>query len=375
MATKSPRGISTQEPVPSFTLTQNPNVSTVDAIVRERLSPPLSPTSAQLKSKEQVNDQQLQQKHKEACQLIDNDPEQARVLFKELITDVPKTEAYWLFLADCKLRFAYACPEDSQERKDTTLIAKENLDKAYKNRGAWDSLGEEEKINRYLYLRGCLRDFKILVQNDVSSLDNSVELQIEECNLHIPLLNDFYDKLNEATLLQGNEAKREVYHQALEMIEGHEEPKYLLARAFGTTSLALTYRSDDENPYSRAALDLAAKAYQKKDALFTDDQTKLRTLNLFNKLFHHLIQLFSDSDTLVAINKMLEECNQELARCQDSVPKNGDGPEPSPSVSPRVSKESVDHWKTARLMIAFTFAVVVIAGAFVLGRRYITRLN
>jgi hypothetical protein len=362
MTTGSPP-INSQTQVPSLNLTLDPTVSTVNTIANERLSPPLSPTSAQLRNNEQAKDQLLQ-KVIDACRLIDSNPEQARTLFVELIKDMPKT-ATLLFLADCKLGLAYTYPADSEDRTQAAILAKTDLDRVYENRSAWDSLNAEEKVNRYKYLRVCLKDFEILVQDDMSSLENSVELQIEECSRHIPLLSDFYDKLNEDAHLQENEAKREVFNQALEMIEGHEEPDYLLARAFGTTSLALTCKPGDENPFSLTALAQAIIAYQKKEALFTSDQAKLTTLNLFDKLFHNLIQLFSDSETLVAINRMFEECREELALLEGSVPKDKNSPR-------KVSKEPVDSWKTARLIIAFGFAAIVIASAFVLGRRYVS---
>jgi hypothetical protein len=369
--TTGPSKIDSAPKVPSLNLTQDPTASTVETIARKQLSPPPSPTSAKLRSKEQAKDQQLQQKYNEACELIDSQPEQARALFFELIEGTPIAEDRLIFLASCKIGYAYTWPEDSQERNDAALIAKATLDQVYGNRSAWDSLGEEAKIiHQYKYLRSCLKNFENLVRNEVISLEDNVKLQIEECTRHIPLITDFYDKLIEGDRLEEDEAKREVYHQALKMIEGFEEPGYLLARAFGVTNLALTYRFDDNNLFSIGAITQTVLAYQQREALFTSDQAKLTTLNQFSKLFHHLIQLFSDgSEQLVAINKMLEECIQELARCKSSIPKDG------PKVSPRVSKEPVDPWKTVKLVIAFGFAAVVIAGAFVLGRRYITRLN
>lgn len=363
MATKTSATDSKPTQVPFLNLTQDPTASNVNTIANERISPPLSPTSASLKSKEPVNDQLLLQKYIQACELTD--PVQAKVLFLELVRDMPKTEAHLLFLTDCKLKLAYTYPEET-ERTQAALDAKADLDRVYENRSAWNSLNKEEKINRYKHLRICLKTFENLVQNDMSSLENSVELQIKECNLHIPLITDFYDKLIEGDRLQEDQA-REVYIQALKMIEGYEQPDYLLARASGTTCLALTYKPDDDNPYSQPALDQTVLAYQHKDALCTSDQATFAILKTFQKLFHNLIQLFSDSDVLVAINKMEEECSQKLAHCQDSVPKDENGT--------KVTKEPVDHWKTARLVFAFGFAAFFIAGAFVLGRRYITRLN
>ena len=128
----------------------------------------------------------------------------------------------------------------------------DNANKVACFKEAFGTLGEEAKIiHQYKYLRSCLKNFENLVRNEVISLEDNVKLQIEECTRHIPLITDFYDKLIEGDRLEEDEAKREVYHQALKMIEGFEEPGYLLARAFGVTNLALTYRFDDNKLFYR----------------------------------------------------------------------------------------------------------------------------
>jgi len=174
-----------------------------------------------------------------------------------------------------------------------------------------------------------------------------------------PLLSNFYDKIKQGDLLEGDLA-RDLFNEALKMIEGRSEPKYLLPRALGTMHLASTFaQGSQRNDYSLKALDQTFKAYDQKEALFfVNDQAKLKALHHFSRLFTNLIPLFpSDSPILPEIQKKLSECQLELAR------------------RPKITKEPVDPWKVAKLFLAFGFAAAVIAGAFVLGRRYITQLS
>ncbi len=187
-------------------------------------------------------------------------------------------------------------------------------------------------------------------------------------------LIDFYDKIKEGAQdhLTAEQAG-EIFTQALRMIEEHEGSSYLLARAFGTTNLATTSDHSDANPFSSQALELTLKAYLRKEEFFTNEKAKLTTLTLFSQLFDKLSCLFSTSSSSQAtIQEKLIECQEELDRLQDLIPEIRETPPTSPR---KVTQEPVDHWKTARLIFAFGFAAAIIAGAFVLGRRYITQLN
>lgn len=355
----------------------NENVLKVDSLAKDRISPPLSPTSKRLSSAEQTRNPLLE-KYQEAHRLIVDQPDQARDLFLELIDEVPKTQANFLFLAECKLGLARAQPKNSQASTEAASNAKETLVQVYKNRNEWNSLDEGEKINRYKQLRTCLRQAEELVPNDMTSLDNTVDLQIAECNRNIPLLTDFYDSIEEGIQSPTAELAGKIFTQALQTIAEHEEPNYLLARAYGTVHHALKCDvEEDVICLSLEAHQQTFAAYGQKDALFVNDQAKLETLNLFCSLFTKLSQLFpTDSDMQPEIQAKLLECQDQIKLLKSSALENKSSPKNNPKkVTPKVTPEPVDSWKTARLIFAFGFAVVFFASAFVLGRRYITQLN
>jgi hypothetical protein len=337
----------------------NQNVSNVDNVAKERLSLPPSSTTAPLISAEQTGDPFLE-KYQEACRFFNHNKEDARPSFLELIEALQKTETDLLFLADCQLQLVLTYPEGHCDRNQSIIDAKQTLGRVYKTRNTWDSLNEEKKINRYKHLRRCLVQLACITPGVMTP--NNIASQIEECTRHIPLLTDFYDKMDEG--VQNRSA--EIFIQALEMIAEHKEPNYLLARAYGTLQHALICNVKEDR--TRLALEAQAQtfaAYEAKDVLLVNDIAKLKTLNLFCKLFAKLSQLFpADFD----ISEKLSECQKEALLLDSAL----EDTEVSPTNSPRVTKEPVNSWKTARLIIAFGFAAIVIAGAFVLGRRYVS---
>jgi hypothetical protein len=209
--------------------------------------------------------------------------------------------------------------------------------------------------------------------NEVPSFNNQVESQTEDRTRHFPLINEFYDKMKEGVPLEADQT-REIYTQALQLIEGREELDFLLARAFGTVSLASTYDPGaNRAAYSEIARDITFAVYERKEELFTNEKSKLSALNIFTQLFKKLIQLFPAGSFLrIAIKKKLAECEIELAILKGPALENKEpSPANSPRVAPKVTKQPFGYLKAARLVLAFTFAAAFITGAFVLGRRYI----
>lgn len=155
----------------------------------------------------------------------------------------------------------------------------------------------------------------LLAPRTMTSLDK-VEFQIKECTRHI-LLNDFYAKINEgikSLRAKQNGQAQELFIKALQMIEKQEELQYLLARAFGTVHLALTFGRGDNNPFSSDALIQIFAVYQQKEELYVNDQSRLKALNLFSKSFNYLSKLFTISSVFQPnIKRKLAECQIEIA--------------------------------------------------------------
>lgn len=370
----SPLSRSPRESLPPIPI-QDAKASNVDKTAKKRFCLPPSTPSASLILAEQERESLLKN-YLEAQRLTERNPEEARDLALTLINKLRRTNSNFLVLAACKLDLALTYPQDDDRRTQAILDAKKDIDQAYEERNLYFYFKTEEKIILYYKnLRTSLQKLKLLVPIEMKNLHADIAFKLEKCSSQIPLLTDFYDKISQGVLLEAEPA-RELYLQALLMITDHEEPEYLLAQAFGITNLALTYDAGNDNPWFLKAHSRTLKAYERKQELFTTDQAKLTALNHFKKIFKSLSQLFlADSTFQIQIKEKLAECRKEIARTGQALEDKVPSPTNSPRVTPKVTKEPVDSWKAARLFIAFGFATVVIVGAFVLGRRYITQLN
>jgi hypothetical protein len=152
----------------------------------------------------------------------------------------------------------------------------------------------------------------LLAPNGMTSLDS----QIEECTHPIPLLCEFYAKINKgikSLRAKQKDQAREFFTQALQMIEKQEERHFLLARAFGTVKLASTFGRSDKNPFSSNALIQTFAVYLQKEELYVNDKSKLKALNLLSKSFNCLRKLFPVSSVFQPnIKKNLAECQMEI---------------------------------------------------------------
>jgi hypothetical protein len=349
---------------------QDANASVVDTTARDRLSPPLSPTTVRLISAVPEKNH-LEKRYQEARQLIQANPEAARGLFIEIIAELSKTETDLLFLADCKLGLASTYPEDDDQSIQIALDAKKDLDQVCEERSAWDSLDEVERAHRNKHLRASLREFEHLVPDDMTSLS-----QIEECTCNIPLLSDFYDMLRKGVKSlradQTNQA-RTLFAQALRMIEKQDGHEYLLAQAFKAVNHVWIFG----NSLYSSALTQALEAYQWREELYVNDQLKLKALNLFCELFYSLKLLTPASSVfLLKINEMLEECQVEIALLRGLDPEAiGASPTNDLKVIHKVTEEPADPCKATRLFITFGCDTFIISSTFAPGQRYIIELN
>jgi len=253
----------------------------VDTAAKLRI-PKEPPTPAPLSSAEPQKNP-LQEKFREARRFYnDNKLENARVLFDEIIRDLPSTVANLLLLADCRIFLTHIYLEGSDERFQSAIEAKKTVDLTYENRSSWDDLDIDQKTAQYQLLRMLLEQLYFLIPDTLASFKADIPSKIKECNRHIPLINDFHHGILlgiEFHNAKNIDLARKSFIKALEMIEGRYEPDYLLARAFGITNLALTYPSGDDRRYqwAREATGLTFEAYKQKEARFTNEKSKLTT--------------------------------------------------------------------------------------------------
>ena len=355
----------------------SPTPSAVNAAVKGRFSPATSPTTAHLSRAEPAKDP-LQEKYEEAFVLfLENKLEVARALFAEIIITLPSIEPNWIFLAKCKLYYGCTYLEGSDERKESAMEAKKDLDLIYSERSSWDDLPIDQKAARYKEMKFLLEKCQPLITGAEESIKADIASKIKECNLHIPLLSNFYDKLDQGTqpfAAKRHDDARQLFTEALAMINGLTEPDYLLARALGTMNLAWTYPpGEDFNLSSSTAVFSASVAYEQREKLFTNEKTKATALSLFCKLWNGLSQLVPTTHPDHSkIKKNLEDCQRQLASLQQTGKPDSRKTSPGSKVTPPPVNDS---WKPVRIFVAFSIAAAIIVGAAVLGRRLFTRLN
>ncbi len=180
-----------------------------------------------------------------------------------------------------------------------------------------------------------LEQLHFLIPDTLESFKADIPSKIKECNRHIPLISDFYDKMSQG--IQSFRAKNydqasEFYTQALGIMEGHSKPDYLLARAYGIMHLAMTYPpGGDHHRLALEAQVLTFEVYDRKNELFKDEKSKLTALNLFCQVFEGLSQIIPDvADIQTQIKEKLEECLKERELLRDLAATGGSsGPEGS----------------------------------------------
>ena len=256
------------------------------------------------------------------------------------------------------------------------MKAKLDIDLLYGTRMSWNDLPIDQKVARYKEMKNLLEICQILIPDSEESFAADIASKIKECNLHIPLLSIFYEKLAQGNLSfsEGHrDNEKHFFSEALEMIRYSSGPDYLLARALGTMGLSFTHLPlvsfDRQSPLLYDAL----AAYNKREELFTNEKTKVEALSLFHKLWNGLSQLVpTDLPVYSEIMEKLADCQRQLA----SLPQAGNPDSKKTSPGRKVTPVPVnDSRKTVKIFVAFSIAAAIIVGAAVLGRRFFTRLN
>jgi len=116
-ASGSPRG--SLSPIP------NPNASASDVndVAQNHFSTQLPPLSKPLHSGFS-EETRLRELYQYAYERLETNPETARYIFSNLIRDIPKDDANFPFLVECKTGLSLTYPEASNERKQAALDAK-----------------------------------------------------------------------------------------------------------------------------------------------------------------------------------------------------------------------------------------------------------
>jgi len=184
-----------------------------------------------------------------------------------------------------------------------------------------------------------------LIPEAEASFKTDIESKIEECNLHISPLSNFYDKLAQGIRFFKDDKRdqaRKLFTEALAMIEGRSEPDYLLAQALGAMNLAFTFPSGEAFKQSSSAAVLRAfLAYEQREELLTNEKTKAVDLMLFCELWNKLRQLIPEDQPLhPQIMKKLEECEKQLVSLQQAEKPDSKKTPPGPKVTPTLMNDS-----------------------------------
>jgi hypothetical protein len=375
--THSPRSGSPTSPRP-------PSITdAVKNVAEGHLAKRTSESAAPLIGK--VTQKSLVEKYNEAEELLPQNRAQANLMYLEILEALPEdlSGPALTFRAACKLGVAISST-GSDAAARWAKYAQEDLDKVYDNINSWENFLPPAKIGVYQELKSGFVKFKLLIPETNVRLHQELQAKIDVCIKNIPLLDDFYVRLNTADqcVQQGGlEQARELYTDALKNIEKENAPEYLLAKGYGYLHFARSYAIGTEERKEKAGLASKNISYFDVAAceLYRDDEAKKKiTYQTLLPLLAGLMELFPETDTAYpVILKRFNRCQAVLAELQaEKSPKAGEDTATLRESPKIVSKEPAgEPWKAARLFVAFTFAFLVIGTTVALGKRYFSKMD
>ncbi len=307
------------------------------------------------------------------------------------------------------LGLAYTSSEGSSERTTFVGEAYDALKIVLAHTVDWESLNPEEKSNRYVSLRMCLKKVLALVLKEMTGptifLDADqikIELiaHIEACAKYILPLDDCKEKISEADQCVRQKdllSAAKLYKEALQIIDGKDTLNYLIPRA----DCLLSYVKICDDPSEKKALSLKAKdaileIYTSRQALCASNSYKItNVLQWIINSLNDLSKLFPDgsAEYLEAMHG-IETCQQKLreeAADSSLLPTNnrgltGKAPSGKDSSGPsetaggkpprKVTPGSPDNgsWRIGRIFAVLVLAALAITGV-VFYRRHIVKID
>lgn len=282
----------------------------------------------------------LQRMYEKLIPLLPDRAEESWRKIAECSKQIAKIDKKSPFFDTCEVELAFLFPEGSPERAAHATEAKYQLDSLYDKRKAWSRLLEKDVVlKNYKLLREKYEKLRVLLPY----FDAEFQAKIAECSKHIPLLDNFKDEVSIADKLAkvDIEKARDRYSNALRWIEDQDTLPFQLACADGQLKLALAYPEGDTK---------AAHAQKAKDLILPLAPTEEKDKLFLGELLEKLLPLFENNPPA------LEEIKTKLKTYPRKV-------EPS--------KYATLAWRVLGGLVD----VLVVAGAFMLIRRYIFKIK
>jgi len=356
---------------------KDPTAHVTDTVASKHINSPAPQTTTPVITAKPVKNFAIDNLN-QATELIEKGQfEEALSLLSILIESNKGDKSLLILSAECYIELAFSVPEDSDVQAECVKRAKDFLDAALEITKKED-LSNLTITEDLLCLKLLYEEIQPLWENN-QEYSKEIASTIEQLSTYIPARIDFhFDFYKEIEQAQahldetGNaEEAREIATEALQLLNEEEDSHlFFLANAEYYIFIAKTFNEDPERTKnSEIALEFARKAYE-QEKTFLQDFPALKVYENFKNVFFELSQLLPRNEYIM---KTHEHCLKVYEHYEYERLKT----EPQKEVEKKTYQATKgpigDSWKRFRLLVAFAFAFIVIAGIFDLSRRSITK--